>query len=120
MILLESYLSINTWTYLINGLLDKTVTSGLGLRWAFSGPIMTNVLGGGGDFGYFMDHLGPALKTWLDDMQQNQFKMDPSEKQTETLKDNVNQWVANVDLDRVERDRDAFLAGFIKARSLAE
>ncbi|PYH95901.1 hypothetical protein BO71DRAFT_428583 [Aspergillus ellipticus CBS 707.79] len=32
--------------------MDKTITSGLGLRWALLGPIMTNTLGGGGDFGH--------------------------------------------------------------------
>lgn len=92
------------------------MTSGLGLRWAFSGPIMTNVLGGGGDFGHFMDHLGPALKCWLDDMQQHQFDMgSPIEK--ENIKDKVNEWVSNVDLEKTAKDRDAFLTGLISSRS---
>lgn len=96
--------------------LDKTMTSGLGLRWAFSGPIMTNLLGGGGDFGHFMDHLGPALKSWLDDMNQHQFNMD-STTEKENLKEKVNQLVSHVDIEKTEKNRDTFLTGLISVRS---
>ncbi|CAI7673464.1 unnamed protein product [Penicillium manginii] len=96
--------------------LDKTMTSGLGLRWAFSGPVMTNSLGGGGDFGHFMDHLGPALKSWLDDMQKHQFDMG-SMTEKETLKGKVDEWVSHVDIEKTEKDRDTFLTGLISARS---
>lgn len=92
------------------------MTSGLGLRWAFSGPIMTNLLGGGGDFGHFMDHLGPALKSWLDDMNQHQFNMD-STTEKENLKEKVNQLVSHVDIEKTEKNRDTFLTGLISVRS---
>ncbi|PYI00274.1 hypothetical protein BO78DRAFT_402167, partial [Aspergillus sclerotiicarbonarius CBS 121057] len=92
--------------------LDKTITSGLGLRWALTGPIMTNTLGGGGDFGHFMEHLGPALKSWLDDMQEHRFDMGSREKVDE-LKDAVNGWVEKVDLKKVEADRDVLLADLV-------
>ncbi|KAJ5974260.1 hypothetical protein N7481_011470 [Penicillium waksmanii] len=96
--------------------LYKTMTSGLGLRWAFSGPIMTNLLGGGGDFGHFMDHLGPAMKSWLDNMHQHQFDMD-STTEKENLKEKVNQLVSHVNIEKTEKDRDIFLTGLISARS---
>ncbi|PWY65434.1 3-hydroxyacyl-CoA dehyrogenase [Aspergillus eucalypticola CBS 122712] len=95
--------------------LDKTVTSGLGLRWALTGPIMTNTLGGGGDFTYFMDHLGPALKSWLDDMAMNQFDLG-SEEQVNGLKKNVNGWISQVDLKKVEGNRDLLLANLVKSK----
>ncbi|PLB48402.1 hypothetical protein P170DRAFT_386855 [Aspergillus steynii IBT 23096] len=95
--------------------LDKTVTSGLGLRWALTGPIMTNTLGGGGDFTHFMDHLGPALKSWLDDMDQHRFDIG-SEDRVGALKKTVNEWVAQVDLKKHEADRDALLADLVRSK----
>jgi 3-hydroxyacyl-CoA dehydrogenase len=77
---------------------------------------MTNSLGGGGDFGHFMDHLGPALKIWLEDMHQHQFNMD-STTEKENLKEKVNQLVSHVDIEKTEKDRDTFLTGLISARS---
>lgn len=88
------------------------MTSGLGLRWAHSGPFMTNTLGGGGSFSYFVDHLGPAMKTWLDDMQQNHFDFN-SQEAADELKSKVNEWVSNVDLKAVESNRDAILSYFV-------
>ncbi|KAJ5597651.1 hypothetical protein N7537_007735 [Penicillium hordei] len=93
--------------------LDKTVTSGLGLRWALTGPIMTNTLGGGGDFNHFMDHLGPALKTWLDDMHQHEFDLDSQD----VLKERVNEWISHVNLKEIEESRDKFLVGLISSKS---
>lgn len=90
---------------------DKTMTSGLGLRWALTGPIMTNTLGGGGSFSHFMDHLGPALQLWLNDMEKHKFEFKP--QQVESVKDTVNDWVSQVDLKKVEEDRDAFLGELV-------
>lgn len=88
------------------------MTSGLGLRWALSGPIMTNTLGGGGNFSHFMDHLGPALKSWLDDMEKHKFAFEP--QQVQGVKDQVNDWVSHVDLKKVEEERDSFLGELVK------
>ncbi|KAF7529294.1 hypothetical protein PCG10_008004 [Penicillium crustosum] len=93
--------------------LDKTMTSGLGLRWALTGPIMTNTLGGGGDFNHFMDHLGPALETWLDDMHRHEFDMNSQD----TLKERVNEWISDVNLKEVEESRDKLLVGLIGSKS---
>lgn len=95
--------------------IDKTVTSGLGLRWALTGPIMTNTLGGGGDFTHFMDHLGPALKSWLDDMAVNKFDLG-SKEQVNGLKKNINGWISQVDLKKVEGNRDLLLANLVKGK----
>ncbi|GKZ25478.1 hypothetical protein AbraIFM66951_001018 [Aspergillus brasiliensis] len=95
--------------------LDKTVTSGLGLRWALTGPIMTNTLGGGGDFNHFMDHLGPALKSWLNDMEVNKFDLG-SEEKVDDIKKKVNGWTSQVDLKKVEGDRDVLLADLVKGK----
>ncbi|CAG8315218.1 unnamed protein product [Penicillium salamii] len=91
--------------------LDKTMTSGLGLRWALTGPIMTNTLGGGGSFTHFMDHLGPALQGWLGDMEKHKF--DFSSRQVESVKDKVDDWVSHLDLKEIEANRDTFLGDLV-------
>ncbi|KAJ5512605.1 Dehydrogenase multihelical [Penicillium fimorum] len=95
--------------------LDKTVTSGLGLRWALTGPIMTNTLGGGGDFNHFMDHLGPALKAWLDDMHRHEFDVDS--RDVDVLKERVDEWTSQVNLKEVEKSRDKLLVSLIKSKT---
>ncbi|KAG9522049.1 putative hydroxyacyl-CoA dehydrogenase, partial [Aureobasidium melanogenum] len=51
--------------------LDAAVTSGPGLRWALTGPVATNALGGGGGvegFANRIDRLGPSIRNWEEDM----------------------------------------------------
>ncbi|MDR6817485.1 3-hydroxyacyl-CoA dehydrogenase [Neorhizobium sp. 2083] len=48
---------------------DKAVSLGPGLRWAFMGQHMIFHLGGGeGGMGHFIDHIGPAVQTWWNDL----------------------------------------------------
>ena len=48
---------------------DKAVCAGPGLRWAIMGPHMIYHLGGGeGGMDHFVDHFGPAVKTWWESM----------------------------------------------------
>lgn len=76
---------------------------------------MTNTLGGGGDFKHFMDHLGPALKTWLDDMHRHEFDMDSQD--VDVLKERVNEWISHVNLKEVEESRDELLVGLIRSKT---
>ncbi|KAG9765639.1 putative hydroxyacyl-CoA dehydrogenase, partial [Aureobasidium melanogenum] len=51
--------------------LDAAVTSGPGLRWALTGPVATNALGGGGGvegFANRINRLGPSIRNWEEDM----------------------------------------------------
>ena len=49
--------------------LDAAVASGPGLRWALLGPIATQHLSGGpGGLGHVLDHLGPPMVDWWDDL----------------------------------------------------
>ncbi|TVY68921.1 L-carnitine dehydrogenase [Lachnellula suecica] len=53
-----------------------TVAAGLGLRWALTGPFMTNILGGGGgktSFKKLLEHLAPAAQGWTKDMNEHSF-----------------------------------------------
>jgi 3-hydroxyacyl-CoA dehydrogenase len=48
---------------------DEAVRFGPGLRWALMGPHLTFHLGGGaGGMASFIEHLGPAVQTWWDDL----------------------------------------------------
>src|SRR5450755_1608600 len=59
---------------------DATVVTGLGLRWALTGPLMTNILGGGGGgptgFRHLLEHLGPAITAWTKDMNAHAVALD--------------------------------------------
>lgn len=94
---------------------DKTMTSGLGLRWALTGPIVTNALGGGGNFRHFVDHIGSAFASWEGDM--NRHKFDWSREKIDTLDGSVKDWIGTVDLKKVAKERDERLIGLIKDRA---
>lgn len=81
------------------------MTAGPGLRWAIIGPLITNALGGGGDFRHFMEHLGPALKSWKADMDNHPFDAENKEP----LIKSVEEYVANSDLSAVQERRDEFI-----------
>ncbi|GKU11816.1 unnamed protein product, partial [Fusarium langsethiae] len=75
--------------------LDLAVTQGPGLRWALTGPIATNALGGGGGpdgFAQRFERLGPAIRGWEDDIFKNRF--DWSEERVKTLQESVNKSLA--------------------------
>ena len=49
--------------------LDQAVASGPGLRWALLGPIATQHLSGGpGGMAHVLEHLGPPMLDWWDDL----------------------------------------------------
>jgi len=48
---------------------DAAVAFGPGLRWALMGPHLTfHLAGGEGGMTHFMDHLAPAVQSWMDDL----------------------------------------------------
>ncbi|THY18850.1 putative hydroxyacyl-CoA dehydrogenase [Aureobasidium pullulans] len=56
--------------------LDACVTSSLGPRWAVVGLLLANAMGGGGGsdgFRHLLEHLGPASKEWIEDMNAHTF-----------------------------------------------
>ncbi|MCW2758868.1 MAG: 3-hydroxyacyl-CoA dehydrogenase [Nocardioidaceae bacterium] len=51
--------------------LDRAVASGPGLRWALLGPIATQHLSGGeGGLRHVLDHLGPPMVAWWEDLRE--------------------------------------------------
>ncbi|WXC54126.1 hypothetical protein SNK03_000131 [Fusarium graminearum] len=98
--------------------LDMAVTQGPGLRWALTGPIATNALGGGGGpdgFAQRFERLGPAIRGWEEDILRNRF--DWSEESVKALQQSVNQSVADVDWKNLVDERDLVLLEMLAAKS---
>ncbi|KAB8071574.1 hypothetical protein BDV29DRAFT_159368 [Aspergillus leporis] len=87
--------------------LDTTMTASLGLRWALNGPFVLNAMAGGGSFLHFLEHLGPAAKSWHDDMQKHAFEMTP--KAIEELNRSVETTIPTTDLNALQQERDRVL-----------
>ncbi|RKK68757.1 hypothetical protein BFJ69_g13317 [Fusarium oxysporum] len=97
--------------------LDAAVTSGPGLRWALTGPIATNALGGGGRPGGFakrMERLGPAIRSWEDDILKHRFDWSP-ERMLE-LQKAVNKSLGAVKWDKLVEERDLVLLKLLDAK----
>ncbi|KAF2092462.1 hypothetical protein NA57DRAFT_50267 [Rhizodiscina lignyota] len=87
--------------------LDTAVTSSLGMRWAVTGPVMTNILGGGGGKDGFMriqKSIGRSAQVWLKDMAEHPFT--PTDESLEKVNDSVLQWIEHLELATVEEERD--------------
>ncbi|KAE8331394.1 hypothetical protein BDV39DRAFT_218717 [Aspergillus sergii] len=95
--------------------LDTTVTSSLGLRWALNGPYALNAMAGGGSFQHFLEHLGPAAKSWHDDMHKHTFSMSPEAIQDLTR--TVEPMVQATDLDTLQKERDDVLLKLMDMKS---
>lgn len=96
---------------------DTCVTTGVGLRWAFTGPFMTNVLGGGGGKGGFrhlLEHLGPAAQGWTKDMRDHPFVED--ENGLKKLDSSVQEMLAANEPTKIENQRDEALIDVIKRK----
>ena len=94
---------------------DTTITSGPGLRWSLTGPFMTNVLGGGGSFRNLLEHVGMAANSWTEDMQKHAFELTP--ESLDTLDASVLEWVENVDIRLLEKERDQVLLDLIEKKA---
>ena len=97
--------------------LDSAVRSGPGLRWAVSGPIVTNALGGGGGPGGFdnrLDRLGAAIQGWEQDMRRYEF--DWSAQSVSCLKLEAKKWLDTVNWEELDKERNAALTHLLGSR----
>ena len=98
--------------------LDTAVSSGPGIRWASTGPIVTNAFGGGGGFEGFLhrlERLGPSIQRWEEDMLKHRF--DWSDQRTSSLKSAVLEWLEGLDWKDMEQERDRVLVHLLEAKS---
>lgn len=100
---------------------DTAMTTGLGLRWALTGPYMTNILGGGGGsdgFEKMLTKLGPAIASWAKDMEEHKYVA--SEGNFEKLNNSVKEFVRETDLEKLEKERDDLLLQLIAMKQSAK
>lgn len=89
---------------------DACITTSLGPRWAFTGPYMSNVLGGGGGKGGFkhlLQHLGPGIAHWVQDMRAHEYQY--TDANLEKLDESVQKQLEVHDPATVEKQRDELL-----------
>lgn len=85
---------------------DTTVTTGVGLRWAVTGPYTCNILGGGGGkdgFRNLLEHLGPATRAWTADMSAHAY--DWTKENQGKLDKSVQAWLGHTDMQAVKTER---------------
>ncbi|GAM87942.1 hypothetical protein ANO11243_059700 [Dothideomycetidae sp. 11243] len=99
--------------------LDIAVSMGPGLRWAVTGPITINALGGGGRAEGFvnrLDRLGPAIRWWEEDILKHRF--DWSETRLAALKAEALDYLSTIDFGELEAHRAEVLSRLLAAKGL--
>jgi 3-hydroxyacyl-CoA dehydrogenase len=96
---------------------DAAVAYGPGLRWAIMGPSLTFHLGGGaGGIQHFMQHLGPAVQSWWDDLGHPSLTPAVQQKIIDgVLEETVDRPVADL-----ARERDAILVKLLQDTARAD
>lgn len=98
---------------------DTAVTTSLGPRWAMVGPFMANAMGGGGGsegFKHLLEHLGPASRVWVEDM--NAHKFDWSQQSIDALGSSVGEELEGKNVKELEQKRDDDLIKFFKIKGV--
>ncbi|KAH7041566.1 3-hydroxyacyl-CoA dehyrogenase [Microdochium trichocladiopsis] len=98
--------------------LDLCMTSSLGPRWAVTGPLVSNAMGGGGGaegFRHFIEHLGPAFDSWLEDIRANRFQS--TKESLDLLMARVDEALSTSDAGALEARRDRLLVQMLRLLS---
>ena len=90
---------------------DAAIAYGPGLRWAFMGPSLTfHMAGGEGGMTHFMEHIGPAMQGWIDDL--GAPKLTPKTQQA--IIDGVTEEAAGRSMADLQRWRDRKLIEILR------
>lgn len=93
--------------------LDIAIAHGPGLRWALLGPFINlNFAGGAGGIAHTIEHLGPPIEEWWEDL--GSVSLTPELRQK--LVQGVQEELAHFDQQELIRKRDALLVGLLKAK----
>jgi len=97
--------------------LDAAVTSGPGLRWALTCPIITNASGGGGGtegFDNRIDRLGPAIRGWEEDILLHRF--DWNADSLSSLHKHTEAYLQTIDWEKTMSERESVLLKLLAAK----
>lgn len=96
--------------------IDTAVSYGPGLRWALLGPFLTMHAGGGdGGITHFLEHLGPAMREWAEDLGQ----YPETDEYIGTMAAGVSAELEGRDWGAVLAERDRLLLGLLAAKAQA-
>lgn len=97
--------------------IDTAIAHGPGLRWALLGPFMNiHLSGGSAGIGYAIDHLGPPVESWWQDLGDVSFT--PSLRSRAI--DGIAEELTGRSLDAVVRARDSILVQLLSLKSSTE
>ncbi|QIW96678.1 hypothetical protein AMS68_002196 [Peltaster fructicola] len=122
---LQAALTVEAYSLVARGVLsaedlDACVTTSLGPRWALTGPIMSQAFGGGGGpegLRHLIQHIGPGMRVWLEDMNAHPF--DFGEKSIDTLVEGVRESFDHHSAKHVEEQKDKVLIQLLKLKATA-
>jgi len=80
-----------------------------------TGPFVTNILAGGGNFRHLLEHIGNAAKVWTEDMRTHAFDLNPDT--ISALDAKVRESIEGIDVEVLENNRDEVLLDLIELKS---
>jgi 3-hydroxyacyl-CoA dehydrogenase len=96
---------------------DTAIAYGPGLRWAVLGPFVNQHLSGGaGGLAHNIEHLGPPMVAWWDDLRQP----DLTPELAARLVAGVDEELAGIDQAKLVQHRDAVLNALLTAKAQAD
>ncbi len=97
--------------------IDTAIAYGPGLRWAVLGPFVNQHLSGGpGGLAHNIEHLGPPMVAWWDDLRQP----DLTPELAARLVAGVDTELAGIDQTKLVAHRDAVLTALLAAKAQAD
>jgi carnitine 3-dehydrogenase len=94
---------------------DRAIAYGPGLRWALMGPHATHHLAGGkGGLRHLLEHIGPGLQRWMDDLQGLRITPDVIERLVSAFEASH-----PPSIERLEAERDALLLALLETLQTA-
>lgn len=91
---------------------DTAITAGPGLRWALLGPYLNMQLANNDGFAHAMEHLGPPMTSWWNDLG----SVTVDEALIESLDAQVGTWLEDLDGVNLRQERDTALLELLKLR----
>lgn len=96
--------------------IDDAITYGPGLRWAVTGPFANLHLSGGeAGIGHTLEHLGPPMQSWWDDLGAPRLTPELSQKVVDEMKAAL----AGRSAESMEQERDRIILELLKAKGAA-
>lgn len=96
--------------------IDAAMAHGPGLRWALLGPFTNlHLSGGDGGIAHVLDHLGPPMESWWDDLGNPEL----SPELNKTLADGVNDELGSKDVKAMVAQRDELLLTLLQLKAKA-